>query len=104
MLAILLLDFLKEREDVRILGQDHAAPGKRASTIAFHARAMPSHHIAQKLAEHQIAAGAGDFYALRCVQALGMDADDGVVRVSLVHYNSMAEVDRLIAALEVILP
>jgi len=104
MLANRLLDFLKEREDVRILGQDHAAPGKRASTIAFHARAMPSHHIAEKLAEHQIAVGAGDFYALRCVQALGMDADDGVVRVSLVHYNSMAEVDRLVEALDEILP
>ena len=103
-LANRLLDYLKKRDDIRILGQDHASPGKRASTIAFHARAMPSHHIAQKLAEHQIAAGAGDFYALRCVQALGMDADDGVVRVSLVHYNSMAEVDRLVEALGEILP
>jgi len=65
---------------------------------------MPSHHIAQKLAEHQIAAGAGDFYALRCVQALGMDADDGFVRVSLVHCNAMEEVDRLIEALKSILP
>ncbi len=103
-LANRLLDYLKKRDDIRILGQDHAAPGKRASTIAFHARAMPSHHIAQKLADHQIAAGAGDFYALRCVQALGMDADDGVVRVSFVHYNSMEEVDRLIEALKSILP
>jgi len=33
-----------------------------------------------------------------------MDADDGVVRVSLVHYNSMAEVDRLVEALGEILP
>jgi len=24
-----------------------------------------------------------DFYALRCVEALGMDPDDGVVRVSI---------------------
>jgi selenocysteine lyase/cysteine desulfurase len=33
-----------------------------------------------------------------------MDADDGVVRVSLVHYNSIAEVDRLVEALDEILP
>jgi len=65
---------------------------------------MPSQFIGQKLAEHNIAVGAGDFYALRCVQALGMDPEDGVVRVSLVHYNSTEEIDRLLAALDLILP
>ena len=103
-LANQLLDYLKNRDDIRILGQDHATPGKRASTIAFHARGMPSQHIAQKLAEHQIAAGAGDFYALRCVESLGMDPEDGVVRVSLVQYNTTEEVKKLIGALDSILP
>jgi selenocysteine lyase/cysteine desulfurase len=65
---------------------------------------MPSQHIAQKLAEHQIAAGAGDFYALRCVESLGMDPEDGVVRVSLVQYNTTEEVKKLIGALDSILP
>ena len=103
-LANQLLDYLKNRDDIRILGQDHATPGKRASTIAFHARGMPSQHIAQKLAEHQIAAGAGDFYALRCVESLGMDPEDGVVRVSLVQYNTTEEVEKLVQTLDSILP
>jgi selenocysteine lyase/cysteine desulfurase len=64
---------------------------------------MPSAHIAQQLAEHQIGVGAGDFYALRCVEALGMDPEDGVVRVSMVHYNTVEEVQELIGALDTIL-
>jgi len=103
-LANMLLDYLKDRDGIRLLGQDHATPGSRASTIAFHARAMPSAHIAQQLAEQQIGVGAGDFYALRCVEALGMDPDDGVVRVSMVHYNTAEEVQKLIEGLDTILP
>ena len=33
-------------------------------------------------------------------QALGLAEADGVVRVSMVHYNTIAEVDRLVAALD----
>ena len=102
-LANILLDYLKNKPDIRLLGQDHAEAGKRASTIAFHARAMPSTDIAQKLAEHHIGVGSGHFYALRCVEALGMDPEDGVVRVSMVHYNTVEEVQKLVEALDSIL-
>jgi len=103
-LANILLDYLKGRDDIRILGQDHATPGGRASTIAFHARAMPSKHIAEQLADSKIGVGAGDFYALRCVEALGMDPADGVVRVSMVHYNTVEEVTKLVETIDSILP
>jgi selenocysteine lyase/cysteine desulfurase len=102
-LANTLLDYLKDRDDIRLLGQDHAVSGNRASTIAFHARAIPSKHIAKKLADYNIGVGAGDFYALRCVEALGMDPEDGVVRVSMVHYNTVEEVGKLIERLDEIL-
>ena len=103
-LANILLDYLKGRDDIRILGQDHATPGGRASTIAFHARAMPSKHIAEQLADSKIGVGAGDFYALRCVEALGMDPADGVVRVSMVHYNTVEEVTKVVETIDSILP
>jgi len=103
-LANILLDYLKGRDDIRILGQDHVTPGGRASTIAFHARAMPSKHIAEQLADSKIGVGAGDFYALRCVEALGMDPTDGVVRVSMVHYNTVEEVTKLVETIDSILP
>jgi len=42
----------------------------------------------------------GHMYAYHLCEALGLDPEDGVVRVSLVHYNTMEEVDRLIEVLE----
>ena len=102
-LANILLDYLKDSPDIRLLGQDHAAPGQRAATVAFHARSMPSAVIAKKLADHGIGVGAGDFYARRCVEALGIAPDDGVVRVSMVHYNTSEEVERLVRVLDDIL-
>ncbi len=102
-LANILLDYLKDTPDIRLLGQDHAAPGQRAATVAFHARSMPSAVIAKKLADHGIGVGAGDFYARRCVEALGIAPDDGVVRVSMVHYNTSEEVERLVTVLDDIL-
>ena len=45
-------------------------------------------------------AGAGHFYALRLLQALGVDPAAGVVRLSFVHYTDGAELDRLLQALD----
>ena len=47
----------------------------------------------------------GHFYAYSLVAALPTerDADDGVVRISLVHYNTVAEVARIVAVLAEVL-
>ena len=51
-------------------------------------------------AKKEVAVRNGDFYAVRCLEGLGLDdVEDGVVRISLVHYNSEQDVDRLVAAL-----
>ncbi len=102
-LANILLDYLKDTPDIRLLGQDHAASGQRTATVAFYTPAMPSSVIAKRLAEHGIGVGAGDFYARRCVEALGIDPNDGVVRVSMVHYNTEIEVRKLVSALDYLL-
>ncbi len=41
----------------------------------------------------------GDYYAWELIQALGLAESGGMVRVGLVHYNTPAEIDRLVAAL-----
>ena len=41
-----------------------------------------------------------NFYAWRCLKALGIDTVDGVVRISLVHYNKLEETSKLINSLE----
>jgi selenocysteine lyase/cysteine desulfurase len=42
-------------------------------------------------------------YAYRLCEALGIDPDEGVVRVSAVHYNTVEEIDRLIEVLDPVL-
>ena len=46
----------------------------------------------------------GDFYAARCIRALGLAERGGVVRASMVHYNTAEEVERLIRALDAAIP
>jgi selenocysteine lyase/cysteine desulfurase len=43
------------------------------------------------------------FYARRLVEALGIDAEHGVLRLSFLHYTSPAEIDQLIEALDQVL-
>ena len=43
---------------------------------------------------------AGHFYAPRALEAMGIDPEDGVVRLSFVHYNTSEEVERVLAALD----
>ena len=45
----------------------------------------------------------GDFYAVRPIEAMGIDRDKGVVRMSATHYTSADDVARLIAALDRVL-
>ena len=93
-----LLDYLAGHEKIRLIGKSRAED--RAPTVAFTVDGHKSHEIATKLAKLSLGAGAGDFYAYRLVEALGYDMDDGVVRVSFVHYTSAADVARLIDALD----
>ena len=59
--------------------------------------------IVQSLAENNIMAGAGDFYAYRPIKALGLNPDIGVVRLSFVHYTSTEEINASISALDLVL-
>ena len=95
-----LLEFLTGRDDVRLIGTD--TPEGRAPTFALDTRRHPS-EVAKDLAELGIMAGAGDFYAVRTLQALGINPERGVLRLSFVHYTTEEEIDQLVAALETVL-
>ncbi|MBK0398703.1 aminotransferase class V-fold PLP-dependent enzyme [Limibaculum sp. M0105] len=95
-----LIDYLKARNDVRVLGPTD--PARRAPTVAI-AHARPGEDLARALAPHRIMAGGGDFYAVRLIEALGIDPDHGVLRLSFLHYTAPSEVERAIAALDRVL-
>jgi len=95
-----LLDRLKDRNDVRLLGPSR--PEGRAPTIAL-ALNRPAEPVAAALAEHGIMAGGGDFYAGRALSALGVDEAQGVLRLSFTHYTSDEEIAQLTQALDAVL-
>ncbi len=95
-----LLDFLAARNDLRLIGPRDAA--RRAPTVAVELD-RAAEPVSEELGRNGIACWAGDFYAVRPLEALGIDRDKGVLRMSAVHYTSADEVSRLIAALDRVL-
>ena len=98
-----LLSFLRERAGVRIIGTELADLAVRVPVVSFVVDGMPSREVVEGTDPHRVAIRFGHFYAARLIERLGL-APDGVVRVSMVHYNTLEEVDRLTAALDSILP
>ncbi len=95
-----LLDYMAGRNDLRLIGSRDATV--RAPTLAMvHER--PGAELAEALAGQGIIAGGGHFYAVRPLRALGVEPEHGVLRLSLTHYTSEAEVAQAIAALDAVL-
>ena len=95
-----LLDFLQSRNSVRVIGRTSSAIADRVSTVSFTVGETSSRAVVEAVDAAKIGIRFGDFYAKRIVEEHGLTKTDGVVRVSMVHYNTLDEVDRLIAALE----
>jgi cysteine desulfurase family protein (TIGR01976 family) len=71
----------------------------RVPTFAFTVDGLRPRVVAERLAERDIAVWDGNYYAVEVMERLGLGAD-GAVRAGFVHYNTAAEVDRLLEALE----
>jgi cysteine desulfurase family protein (TIGR01976 family) len=97
-----LLSYLRSRNDCRIIGRPSAGDG-RVPTISFKVDGRDSGELAKAIDPYKVAVRFGDFHARRLAEALDLTANGGVVRVSMAHYNSPAEVDKLIAALDQVL-
>lgn len=93
-----LIGYLESRSDVRIIGPGHDGTD-RVGTVSFVHSQKSSREITKHVDRSGIAIRHGHMYAYRLCEAAGLDPDDGVVRISLVHYNTMEEIDRLITVL-----
>jgi cysteine desulfurase family protein (TIGR01976 family) len=96
-----LLDFLSQRKSVRLIGK--AVTRNRAPTVSFTVQGRDPAEIAALLATKKIGIANGNCYAYRLMPALGIPPQQGVVRVSFVHYTTGEEVHRLMDALDEIL-
>lgn len=84
---------LEPIDGVRLYGVD--PEGRRTPTVAFTIDGYDAETVSRRLAEAAIFASHGDFYAMTCIERLGVEA---VVRAGCACYTTQEEVERLIAA------
>jgi cysteine desulfurase family protein (TIGR01976 family) len=96
-----LVNFLVQHPNITVIGPGMGAD--RLPTVSFIHRSKTSAEIAAALQESRFAVRRGHMYAYRLCESLGLTPEDGVVRISLVHYNTAKEVDSLIVALTEVL-
>ncbi|MCN0178799.1 cysteine desulfurase-like protein [Salinispora arenicola] len=87
-----LLDGLAAVSGVTVLG----SPGRRCPTVSFRLAGRSPADTQAALGAAGVCLSAGDYYAYEYFQTLGLRDSGGAVRVSLYHYNTVAEVDRLL--------
>lgn len=92
-----LLAWLRDRNDVRIIGPDD--PAVRAPTVSIVPTRKRIQEVVAALTDNKVMVGAGDFYAVRPLDGMGVAVDPGVLRLSFLHYTTVAEVEQLMSGL-----
>ncbi|HEY7660340.1 MAG TPA: cysteine desulfurase-like protein [Actinomycetota bacterium] len=95
------LEGVREIEGVRLFGiPDPERVGERTPTFAIRVRDRHPAETAKDLADRGIYVWDGNYYALELMERLGLEETGGAVRVGFCHYNTPAEVDRVLDELE----
>ena len=91
---------LRKIPNLKIYGiTDPARFHERCATLAVR---IPGHtplELATKLGDRGLFTWDGNYYALNLTEHLDVERSGGFLRIGLVHYNTVDEVDRLLAAL-----
>ncbi len=99
-LSARLLGYLSTQPRVKVIGATSADKAVRVPTISFVADGLDSETIVRHIDSLQIGIRFGDFHSRRLVEHLDLSRHHGAVRVSMVHYNTVEEIDRLIQGLD----
>ena len=99
-IANIFLDYISTRNDIKVLGKKRISNRNRAPTISLITKNKTSKEFSNHLVSNKIATRNDNFYAWRCLESLGIETNDGVVRISMLHYNTKKEVLNLINAIE----
>lgn len=95
-----LIDGLSQIEGIEIIGiSDHSRLDERFPTFSIRHKRIPPAELAKQLGMQGIYVWSGNYYALEFSTRMGFEPE-GMVRIGLVHYNTMDEIDRLLAAIE----
>jgi cysteine desulfurase family protein (TIGR01976 family) len=95
-----LLEGLADRPRFRVWGVARPEAGGRVPTVALAAEGCGTGELARHLAGHEVYSWAGNMYAVELSRRLGLEGQGGVLRLGLVHYNTVEDVDRALHALD----
>jgi cysteine desulfurase family protein (TIGR01976 family) len=103
-LLLRLISGLNEIRGIEIYGiTDPARFQERCPTLAIRVMNQTQEQtplaLATKLGEQGFFTWDGNYYALNLTERLDVERSGGFLRIGLVHYNTIEEVDRLLAAL-----
>jgi cysteine desulfurase family protein (TIGR01976 family) len=99
-LSTMILDYLTTKKEITIIGEKTGSSLKRVPTISFVHQRLRSSEVVTRMDPYRIGIRYGDFYAKKLIHDLDLEEKDGVIRISLVHYNTKEEVEKLIQALD----
>jgi cysteine desulfurase family protein (TIGR01976 family) len=93
-----LLRGLGDLPNVRVAGVQDADAHKRVGTFGLIVEKQPA-SLARALGEKGIYTWSGNFYAQNVVEHLGLDLEEGLLRIGLMHYNTDREIQRCVEQL-----
>lgn len=86
---------------VRIYGiTEREALNHRVGTVSLRKQGTTPRQLAEALAAEQIFVTNGNFYALSLTERLSVEMSGGLLRLGIVHYNTLDEIDRCVQALD----
>lgn len=95
-----LIEGLQRIPGLQIYGIcDHHRLHQRTPTISLRIPGHTPAELAQALGNRGVFSWHGDFYAQNLADRLGVAHDGGFLRIGLVHYNTLSEVQRMLNAL-----
>lgn len=95
-----LLDFVSAHPRLRLIGPPLRPDADRLPIVSFTVQDLDSAAVPAHADRHRLGIRYGHFHAKRLIDRLGLAERNGVVRVSLAHYNTEEEVGRLIDCLD----
>jgi cysteine desulfurase family protein (TIGR01976 family) len=73
---------------------------QRVPTVAFTLEGYSPRQVAERLGQEGIFVWDGNYYALEVTERLGVEENGGMVRVGIAHYNTLGEIERLLAVVD----
>lgn len=92
-----LMNWLKQRTDIRIIGPDD--PALRVPTVSILPKKRSIADVFAVLTEKKLMTGQGHFYGVRPLMGMNIPVDTGVLRLSFLHYTTADEIQQLIDGL-----